>query len=64
MSEVFRNEDIGLEQMDEEVHRIFFCDTELGEFNSSEMHYQQGSISSRARTRIWLPVINTNFPHS
>ena len=32
VSEVFRNEEIGLEQMDEEVHRVFFCNTELGEF--------------------------------
>lgn len=37
VSEVLRNEEIGLEQMDEDVHPVFFCDTELGEFNSSEM---------------------------
>jgi hypothetical protein len=36
VSEVFRNEEIGLEQM---VHRVFFCNTELGEFNSSEMRF-------------------------
>ena len=36
ISEVFRSEKIGLEQMDEDVHRVFFCKTELGEFNSSE----------------------------
>jgi hypothetical protein len=36
VSEVFRNEEIGLEQMDEDVHRVFFCNIELGEFNSSE----------------------------
>lgn len=35
MSEVFRNEEIGLEQMDEDVHRVFFHNTELGEFNSA-----------------------------
>ena len=39
VSEVFRNGEIGLEQMDEEVHRVFFCNTELGEFNTSEMRY-------------------------
>ena len=33
---IVRNEEIGLEQMDEDVHRVFFCNTELGELNSSE----------------------------
>jgi hypothetical protein len=37
VSEVLRNEDIGLEQMDEDVHRVFFRNTELGEFNSEDM---------------------------
>ena len=40
VSEVFRNEEIGLEQMDEDMHRVFFCNTELGEFNSSEMRFR------------------------
>jgi hypothetical protein len=40
VSEVFRNEEIGLEQMDEDVHRVFFCNNELGEFNSSEMRFR------------------------
>jgi len=40
VSEVFRNEEIGLEQMDEDIHRVFFCNTELGEFNSSEMRFR------------------------
>jgi hypothetical protein len=40
VSEVFRNEEIGLEQMDEDVCRVFFCNTELGEFNSSEMRFR------------------------
>lgn len=29
-----------LEQMDEDVHRVFFHDTELGEFNSAEMRFR------------------------
>ena len=40
VSEVFRNEEIGLEQMDDEFHRVFFCKTELGEFNSQEMRFR------------------------
>jgi len=40
VSEVFRNEEIGLEQMDEDVHRVFLCNTELGEFNSSEIRFR------------------------
>jgi hypothetical protein len=40
VSEVLRNEEIGLEQMDEEVHRVFFHNTELGEFNSTEMRFR------------------------
>src|SRR5271156_1896596 len=40
VSEVFRNEEIGLEQMDEDVHRVCFCNTELGEFNSSDMRFR------------------------
>jgi hypothetical protein len=40
VSEVFRNEDIGLEQMDEDVHRVFFHNIELGEFNSADMRFR------------------------
>jgi hypothetical protein len=40
VSEVLRNEEIGLEQMDEEVHRVFFHNIELGEFNSAEMRFR------------------------
>lgn len=40
VSEVLRNEEIGLEQMDEENYRVFFCSTELGEFNSSDMRFR------------------------
>jgi hypothetical protein len=40
VSEVFRNEDIGLEQMDDDVHSRVFCNTELGEFNTSEMRFR------------------------
>jgi hypothetical protein len=40
VSEVFRNEEIGLEQMDEDVHRVFFCDIGLGEFNTAEMRFR------------------------
>jgi hypothetical protein len=40
VSEVFRNEEIGLEQMDEEVHRVFFCNAELGESNTEEMRFR------------------------
>jgi transposase InsO family protein len=40
VSEVFRNEDIGLEQMDEDLHKVFFHDTELGEFNSADMRFR------------------------
>ena len=27
-------------QFDDEVHRVFFCNTELGEFNSEEMRFR------------------------
>jgi hypothetical protein len=40
ISEVLRNEDIALEQMDEDIHRVFFHNTELGEFNSAEMRFR------------------------
>jgi hypothetical protein len=40
VSEVLRNEEIGFEQMDEDVHRVFFHHTELGEFNSAEMRFR------------------------
>jgi hypothetical protein len=32
--------DIGPEQMDEDVHRVFFHNTELGEFNSADMRFR------------------------
>jgi hypothetical protein len=35
-----RSEVIGLEQMDEDVYRVFFCSTELGEFNAPEMRFR------------------------
>ena len=44
VSEVFRNEEIGLEQMDDDVHRVFFCNTELGEFNSSVRRFEHKRI--------------------
>jgi hypothetical protein len=40
VSEVFRNEEIVPEQMKEDVHHVFFCNTELGEFNSSDMRFR------------------------
>jgi hypothetical protein len=46
VSDVFHNEEIGLEQMGGKAHRVFFCNTELGEFNSVEMRFL-----SRGRAR-------------
>ena len=40
ISEVFRNEEIGFELMEENVYRVAFYNTELGEFNSSEMRFR------------------------
>jgi hypothetical protein len=40
VSEVLRNEEIGFEQIDEDVHRVFFHHTKLGEFNSAEMRFR------------------------
>jgi hypothetical protein len=40
VSEVFRNEEIGLEQMDEDMHGVFFRNTERGKFNSSQMRFR------------------------
>ena len=40
VSEVLRNEEIGLEQMDDDAYRVFFHKTELGEFNSAEMRFR------------------------
>ena len=40
ISEVFRNEDIAFEQIEEDLYRVVFYSTELGEFNSSEMRFR------------------------
>jgi transposase InsO family protein len=40
VSEVLRNEEIGLEQMDEDAYRVFFRTTELGMFNSAEKRFR------------------------
>ena len=40
ISEVFRNEDLGFEQMEEDLYRVTFHNTELGEFNSFEMRFR------------------------
>ena len=39
VSEVLRNEEIGLEQMDDDAYRVFFRTTELGVFNSAEKRF-------------------------
>ena len=39
VSEVFRNEETGVGQMDGDLRRVFFCNPELGEFNRSEMRF-------------------------
>jgi len=44
ISEVLRNEEIGLEQLDDEKYRILLCHLELGEFDSSLMRFR--AISS------------------
>ncbi len=49
VSEVLRNEEIGLEQMGEEVYRAFFRQTELGEFNSAEMRFRAAVKCGSAR---------------
>jgi hypothetical protein len=40
VSEVLRNEEIGLEQMDEDAYRVFFRTTELGVFSSAEKRFR------------------------
>ena len=40
VSEVLRNEEIGLEQMDDDAYRVFFRTTELGMFNSAEKRFR------------------------
>jgi len=40
VSEVLRNEEIGLEQMDDDAYRVFFRTTELGVFNSAEKRFR------------------------
>ena len=40
ISEVFRGEEVGLEQMDEGIYRIFYCDLEVGEFDSSDLRFR------------------------
>jgi hypothetical protein len=40
ISEALRNEEIGFEQIGEDVYRVFFCNIELGEFNSSELRFR------------------------
>jgi hypothetical protein len=40
VSEVLRNEEIGLEQMDDDDYRVFFRTTELGMFNSAEKRFR------------------------
>ena len=47
LSEGFRNEEIVLEQMDKDVHRVFFCNTELGEFNTSETRFRPAFRTQR-----------------
>jgi hypothetical protein len=40
VSEVLRNEEVGLEQMDDDAYRVFFRTTELGVFSSAEKRFR------------------------
>jgi len=40
VSEVFRGEEIGLELMEEGIYRTFFCDLEVGQFDSFELRFR------------------------
>lgn len=43
ISEVFRGEDIGLEKVDDNFYRIYFCNLEVGEFDISDLRFSTGS---------------------
>jgi hypothetical protein len=47
LSEGFRNEEIVLEQMDKDIHREFFCNTELREFNTLESWFRPALRTQR-----------------
>lgn len=40
ISEVFRNEDIAFDQIEDDLYRVVFYNTELGEFSSSGMRFR------------------------
>jgi hypothetical protein len=40
ISEVFRGEEIGLEQMEEGIYRIFYCHLAVGEFDSFDLKFR------------------------
>jgi hypothetical protein len=42
ISEVFRGEDIGLEKVEENLYRIYFCNLEIGEFDVSDLRFRPG----------------------
>jgi len=40
ISQVFSFEDLGFEEMDEEIFRVYFRDIELGELNVPELRFR------------------------
>jgi len=40
ISQVFSFEDLGFEEMDEEIFRVYFRDVELGELNVPELRFR------------------------
>jgi hypothetical protein len=52
VSEVFRNEEIGLEQMNEDIHRVFFCNTEPGRVQQFGDEISPGASNLRNTTNI------------
>jgi len=41
--DLIRQEAFGLKQTDEDIHRVFFFNTELGEFDSSDTRFRPGA---------------------
>ncbi len=44
VSEVFRFEVLGFEQVDQNFYKVYFCDIEIGEFDAEALRFRPAQV--------------------
>jgi len=56
ISEVFRFEILGFEQVDEDFYRVYFRDVEIGEFDAEALRFRSVQDMRRMEVRSRFPT--------